>query len=122
MFGLSFEKIILIAIIAAVLIGPTKLPEYAQRLARFTRSVRDFAESAKVRAHEEIGADFDDIDWKKLDPRRYDPRRVIREALLGDDDSPSETGAARPGPTSQDDHGRQQDTSTLNPEKPEEAA
>jgi sec-independent protein translocase protein TatB len=30
---------------------------------------------------EELGPDFDDMDWKKLDPRQYDPRRIIREAL-----------------------------------------
>jgi sec-independent protein translocase protein TatB len=28
-----------------------------------------------------MGPDFDDVDWKKLDPRQYDPRRIIREAL-----------------------------------------
>ena len=31
-------------------------------------------------AREEMGPDFD-VDWKKLDPRQYDPRRIIREAL-----------------------------------------
>ena len=30
---------------------------------------------------DEMGPDFDDVDWKKLDPRQYDPRRIIREAL-----------------------------------------
>jgi sec-independent protein translocase protein TatB len=35
---------------------------------------------------EEMGPDFDDIDWKKLDPRQYDPRRIIREALIEDDE------------------------------------
>lgn len=33
---------------------------------------------------EELGPDFDDMDWKKLDPRQYDPRRIIREALQED--------------------------------------
>jgi sec-independent protein translocase protein TatB len=28
-----------------------------------------------------MGPDFDEVDWKKLDPRQYDPRRIIREAL-----------------------------------------
>ena len=36
---------------------------------------------------EEMGPEFDDVDWKKLDPRQYDPRRIIREALL--DDAPA---------------------------------
>ena len=36
-----------------------------------------------------MGADFDDVDWRTLDPRQYDPRRIIREALL--DDAPVPT-------------------------------
>jgi len=34
---------------------------------------------------DELGEGFEDLDWKKLDPRQYDPRRIIREALLEDD-------------------------------------
>ena len=36
-----------------------------------------------------MGPDFDDVDWRTLDPRQYDPRRIIREALL--DDAPVPT-------------------------------
>jgi sec-independent protein translocase protein TatB len=36
---------------------------------------------------DELGEGFEDLDWKKLDPRQYDPRRIIREALL--DDTPA---------------------------------
>ena len=39
------------------------------------------ANGAKDRMRDEMGPDFDDVDWKKLDPRQYDPRRIIREAL-----------------------------------------
>ena len=37
MFGLTFEKILLIGIIAAFLLGPDKLPHYAAQLARLGR-------------------------------------------------------------------------------------
>ncbi len=82
MFGLSFEKILLIGIVAAFLIGPQKLPHYAAVLARLVRQIRDFANGAKDRIKEEMGPEYDDIEWKSLDPRQYDPRRIIREALL----------------------------------------
>ena len=82
MFGLSFEKILLIGIVAAFLIGPQKLPHYAAVLGRTVRQVRDFANGAKDRIKEEMGPEYDDIEWKSLDPRQYDPRRIIREALL----------------------------------------
>ena len=28
-----------------------------------------------------MGPEFDDIDWRKFDPRQYDPRRIVRDAL-----------------------------------------
>ncbi len=93
MFGLTFEKLLLIGIIAVFVLGPERLPGYAAKLAQFIRSARDMANGAKARMKDEMGDDFDDVDWKKLDPRQYDPRRIIREALL--DDTPV-TPAVRP--------------------------
>lgn len=89
MFGLTFEKLLIVAVIAAFLIGPERLPLYAGKLRQFVRTVRDFADGAKDRMKEEMGPEFDDVDWKKLDPRQYDPRRIIREALLDDAPAPS---------------------------------
>jgi sec-independent protein translocase protein TatB len=80
-FGLTFDKLLVIAIIAVFLLGPERLPYYASQLARLVRTLRTMANGAKDRMREEMGPDFDDIDWKKLDPRQYDPRRIIREAL-----------------------------------------
>ncbi len=80
-FGLTFDKLLIIGIIAVFLLGPERLPYYASQLARLVRKLREFANGAKDRMREEMGPDFDEIDWKKLDPRQYDPRRIIREAL-----------------------------------------
>jgi sec-independent protein translocase protein TatB len=80
--GLSFEKVLVILAIAAFLIGPQKLPEYAAKLAGLVRSVRRMADTAQERVREEMGPEFDEVDWRKMDPRQYDPRRIIREALL----------------------------------------
>ncbi|MBX9718018.1 MAG: twin-arginine translocase TatA/TatE family subunit [Microbacteriaceae bacterium] len=92
-WGLTIEKLLLIGLIAVILIGPDRLPGYAAQFGRLVRSLRDMANGAKTRMREEMGPDYDDIDWKKLDPRQYDPRRIIREALI--DEPPP---AARPGP------------------------
>ncbi len=88
-FGLTFEKLVLIGVIAALLVGPERLPRYAEMLARLTVRARDMLRGAKTRMQEEMGEDFDEVDWRKLDPRQYDPRRIIREALL--DDPPTTT-------------------------------
>ncbi len=90
-FGLTFDKLLIIGIIAVFLLGPERLPYYASQLARLVRSLRGMANGAKDRMREEMGPDFDDIDWKKLDPRQYDPRRIIRDALIEDDEPPKPT-------------------------------
>ena len=92
-FGLTFDKLIIIAVVAVFLIGPDRLPGYAAQLARVVKSLRAVADGAKDRMREEMGPEFDEVDWKKLDPRQYDPRRIIREALLEDPAMPSEAPA-----------------------------
>ena len=82
--GLTIDKFLVILVIAVFLLGPERIPHYAAQLGRLVRSIRDMADGAKERLREEMGPDFDDVDWKKLDPRQYDPRRIIREALLED--------------------------------------
>jgi sec-independent protein translocase protein TatB len=82
MIGLTFDKVLVILLIAAFVIGPQHLPAYAAGLAAAVRSLRGFAGKAQERIKEEMGEDFDDVDWKQLDPRRYDPRKIIKEALM----------------------------------------
>ena len=97
-FGLTIEKLLVIGVIAAMVIGPERLPRYAESLARLTTQFREFLRNAKTRVRDEMGDDFDDVDWRTLDPRQYDPRRIVREALL--DDAPVPTvRAAQVGAT-----------------------
>lgn len=93
-FGLTFEKLLLIGVIAVFLLGPERLPAYAAKFAQLIRSLRDMARGAKDRMRDEMGPEFDDVDWQKLDPRQYDPRRIIKEALL--DDSPDPAPVIKP--------------------------
>lgn len=91
MFGLSFEKIVLVGIIAVIVIGPSRLPSYAQKLGELVRLLRSQLDVAKDRAAESLGAE----DWQTLDPRQYDPRRIIREAL--DEQAPVRSAEGEPG-------------------------
>ena len=78
MFGISGEKLLILGLIAIFVLGPERLPHYAQQLARLVKSLKRMAEGAKGQLASELG---EDLDWKQLDPRQYDPRRIIREAL-----------------------------------------
>jgi sec-independent protein translocase protein TatB len=88
-FGLTIEKLLLIGLVAGLLIGPERLPRYVESLTRFAKRAKEYVTTAKTRVKDEMGSDFDDVDWRTLDPRQYDPRRIIREALL--DDAPVPT-------------------------------
>lgn len=83
--GISFEKILLIGLIAVLLVGPERLPRYAESVAKLARRAGEFLRDTKSRVREEMGPEIDDVDWRKLDPRQYDPRRIIRDALFEDD-------------------------------------
>lgn len=81
MFGLTMDKIVVIVVIAAIVLGPDKLPAAATTLARFVRQLKAFTEQTKERVRDEVGPEFDEVDWTKFDPRRYDPRRIVRDAV-----------------------------------------
>ncbi|WP_026546020.1 Sec-independent protein translocase subunit TatB [Arthrobacter sp. 35/47] len=84
MFGINGYEFLLLAIIAVIVLGPERLPEYASQLAQLVKGLRRMATGAREQLREEVGSEFDDVDWRKLDPRQYDPRRIIKEALLDD--------------------------------------
>lgn len=106
MFGISGPEFIVLLAVAAIVLGPERLPQYAQQLARLVRELRRMAQGAQEQVRAELGPEFEDVDWRKLDPRQYDPRRIVRDALsdsldlddpLGLKDKPVSPG----GPTAQ---------------------
>lgn len=93
MLGINGPEFLLLLIIGLLVIGPSRLPEYTQKLANIVKEVRRMASGAREQIKEEVGIDIDDVDWKKYDPRQYDPRRIIKEALLDDGTKPVSSGA-----------------------------
>jgi sec-independent protein translocase protein TatB len=81
-FGVNGWEIVLVALIAVFILGPDRMPEYAAKLARGIRKARVMAEGAKVQLKDQLGPEYEDINWRQYDPRQYDPRRIVKEALL----------------------------------------
>lgn len=102
-FGLTFEKILLIGVIAAVIIGPERLPKAAEAFAKFVRKAGEYLRDTKSRMRDELGPEIDEVDWRKLDPRQYDPRRIIRDALLEESPAPAAAGSVATAPAVQAD-------------------
>lgn len=95
MFDLSIDKLLVIGLVAVFLLGPDRLPQAAAQLGRWVRVLRGMADEAKARIGDELGPEFTEEHWERLDPRRYSPKRIIRDALLDDGRDPD-----MPAPTS----------------------
>lgn len=92
LFGVNTAEFLILLVLAMVLIGPDKLPEYVAKLRDWIRQARGMAEGAKSQLEEQMGPDFKDIDWRQYDPRQYDPRAIVRQALF---DEPNDDAAAQ---------------------------
>jgi sec-independent protein translocase protein TatB len=90
------NELFILLVIAVLVIGPKRLPEYTQKLTNIVREVRRMASGAREQLKEETGVDLDEVDWRKYDPRQYDPRKIIRDALLEDESPATPAAAAAP--------------------------
>ena len=91
-------ELLVLLVIVLVVVGPERLPHYSQRLAELVRVGVRYAKGARDSLKEEMGPEFDDIDWQKLDPRQYDPRRIVRDALTDVWDDPPAKGRSPGAP------------------------
>ncbi|HYN28942.1 MAG TPA: Sec-independent protein translocase TatB [Dermatophilaceae bacterium] len=81
-FGINGWELVLLGLLAVFILGPERLPGYAAKLAHGIRKARVMAEGAKGQLKDQLGPEYQDVDWRQYDPRQYDPRRIVREALL----------------------------------------
>ena len=85
------SEFLVIALLALILVGPERLPEYVRGLRSVVLRLRALLKDGQVALKDELGTD---VDWNQLDPRNYDPRRIVREALFDDQDATPATGTA----------------------------
>ena len=87
MFGISGSEFLVIILVAVVVVGPQRLPEYTRKLTQMVRQLRVFLDNARSQIAEEVGPEMADLDLSSLDPRQYDPRKIVRDALGEDIDA-----------------------------------
>ena len=102
MFGVNGWEVVLLALIAVFVLGPDRLPEYAAKLAHGIRRLRVMAEGAKDQLKDQLGPEYEDINWRQYDPRQYDPRRIVREALFDPPPDAEDVGVPTPAVVSHD--------------------
>lgn len=91
MFGVGLGEFAVILVVAVLVFGPDRLPEFGRQAGRIVRRLRDLAQSAQTELRQELGPEYADLRLTDLDPRRA-LRKHILEALEDEDTAP----AARP--------------------------
>ncbi|QLF52992.1 twin-arginine translocase TatA/TatE family subunit [Actinomyces sp. oral taxon 169] len=87
MFGINGNEFLVIILVAVIVVGPQRLPEYTRKLTQLVRQLRVFLDNARSQIAEEVGPEMADLDLSSLDPRQYDPRKIVRDALGEDIDA-----------------------------------
>jgi sec-independent protein translocase protein TatB len=87
MFGVGLPELAVIALVAVIVFGPDRLPDYARQAGRMVRQLRKFAEAAQEDLRNELGPEYADLKLTDLDPR-VAIRKHLLEALEDDDLDP----------------------------------
>lgn len=89
MFGsLGWGEVLVLAVVGLVVFGPDRLPQVLKDARGMVRELLTMARSARAELQAELGPEMADLDLASLHPRR-----IVRDALLGDDDDDHEPAA-----------------------------
>ena len=85
MFGIGGGEFVALILLALLLIGPDKLPQFSVDSARFIRKVRDLAQGATKDLRENLGPGFEDLQPSDLHPKKFIQKHISN--ALEDDES-----------------------------------
>jgi sec-independent protein translocase protein TatB len=95
-FGIGLPELAVIAVVAVLVFGPDRLPEFARQAGRLLRQVRQFTQAARDDIRAELGPEYADFELTDLDPRRA-VRKYIQDAWdETDDEQPVRRRGQRP--------------------------
>ncbi|HEU4948162.1 MAG TPA: sec-independent translocase [Kribbella sp.] len=84
MFGIGPLELVVIGIVAILVFGPDRLPEFARTAGRLLRQVRQMVTTAQNDLRNELGPEFADLDIRDLNPRSF-VRKHLLEGIDEDD-------------------------------------
>jgi len=100
MFGIGVPEAMVIAVVALLVFGPDRLPDFARQAGRMVRQVRALTRQARDDIRAELGPEYADFELTDLDPRRA-IRKHIQEVWEDpdepDSEAPPDTPPLRPG-------------------------
>lgn len=82
MFNIGPFEFLVLALVAVIVLGPDRLPQFARDAAQLLRTLRELATGARTQLRDELGPEFADLDLRNLNPRT-----ALQRAILGDDET-----------------------------------
>lgn len=82
MFNIGAEKLITLAVIALILIGPDRLPQFAAEAAKILKKIRSISQSATAELRENLGPGYEDLQVSDLHPKKF-IQKHLNEVLDG---------------------------------------
>ena len=96
MFGVGLPEMTVIALVAVIVFGPDKLPEFARQAGRFLHRMRAFATSTRDDLRTELGPASADLELRDLDPRTVVRRHIVEAMEEAEEESRPAHAGIRP--------------------------
>lgn len=97
MFDVGVPEMVMLAVLAVVLFGPERLPEFAKKAARVLHYLRGVANNAQSTLRSELGPEFENMDIRDLNPRAFVQKHLLDEVQPVIDDVRSDFEKADEG-------------------------
>jgi sec-independent protein translocase protein TatB len=94
-FGIGLPELAVIMVVAVLVFGPDRLPDFARQAGRMVRQIREFTQSARDDIRSELGPEFAEFELTDLDPRRA-VRKFVQDAWEEDVDAAPVRQGQRP--------------------------
>ncbi|WP_296136928.1 sec-independent translocase [uncultured Tessaracoccus sp.] len=79
MFGIDAVEFVLIIVLAMLLFGPEKLPEFSRKAARVFVYVRGIANNTQNTLREQLGPEYADLELADLNPKTFIKKHLSEE-------------------------------------------
>lgn len=85
MFGIDGVELVLLLVLAVIMFGPERLPEYSRKAARIFVYLRDIANNAKTSLASELGPQYADLELRDLNPKTFVAKHLREEVAMIDE-------------------------------------
>lgn len=79
MFDVGAPEVLALIVVAIVVFGPERLPEFARKAAQLLHYVRGLATQAQNQLSEELGPEFKNMDFRDLNPKQFVKKHLLDE-------------------------------------------